>query len=84
MFWVMGAVGVVAAIFFARLIHSPTKHPWINKAEFDHIEAGGGLVRMEEASASNGAAFTLGQRQAGAVRAACCWASIWASTASTS
>lgn len=57
-FWVMGAVGVVAAIFFAKLIHSPTGHPWINKAEFDHIEAGGGLVRMEDASASNGAAFT--------------------------
>ena len=57
-FWVMGAVGVVAALFFAKLIHAPTVHPWINKAEFDHIEAGGGLVRMEEASASNGAAFT--------------------------
>ncbi|PHY18074.1 MFS transporter [Caulobacter sp. BP25] len=57
-FWVMGAVGLIAALFFAKLIHSPTTHPWINKAEFDHIEAGGGLVRMEEASASNGAAFT--------------------------
>jgi len=57
-FWVMGAVGVVAAIVFAKLIHSPTVHPWINKAEFDHIEAGGGLVRMEEAAASSGAAFT--------------------------
>lgn len=57
-FWVMGVVGVVAAIVFVKLIHSPTVHPWINKAEFDHIEAGGGLVRMEEASASNGAAFT--------------------------
>lgn len=57
-FWVMGAVGVVAAAVFVKLIHSPVNHPWINKAEFDHIEAGGGLVRMEEASASNGAAFT--------------------------
>jgi ACS family glucarate transporter-like MFS transporter len=57
-FWVMGVVGVVAAGVFAKLIHSPVAHPWINKAEFDHIEAGGGLVRMEEAAASNGAAFT--------------------------
>lgn len=57
-FWFMGAVGVVAALFFAKLIHAPTAHPWINKAEFDHIEAGGGLVRMEDAAASNGAAFT--------------------------
>jgi ACS family glucarate transporter-like MFS transporter len=57
-FWVMGAVGIVAAAVFVKLIHSPVKHPWINKAEFDHIEAGGGLVRMEEAAASNGATFT--------------------------
>ncbi len=57
-FWVMGAVGVVAALFFVKLIHSPLVHPAVNKAEIDYIEAGGGLVRMEEASASNGAAFT--------------------------
>ena len=57
-FWVMGAVGVVAALFFVKLIHSPLAHPAVNKAEIDYIEAGGGLVRMEEASASNGAAFT--------------------------
>lgn len=57
-FWVMGGVGVVAAIVFAKLIHSPLAHPAVNKAEVDYIEAGGGLVRMEEVSASNGAAFT--------------------------
>jgi len=57
-FWVMGAVGVVAALVFVKLIHSPLAHPAVNKAEIDYIEAGGGLVRMEEASASNGAAFT--------------------------
>ncbi|KQV57819.1 MULTISPECIES: MFS transporter [unclassified Caulobacter] len=57
-FWVMGAVGVVAALFFVKLIHSPLAHPAVNKAEIDYIEAGGGLVRMEEASTANGAAFT--------------------------
>lgn len=57
-FWVMGAVGIVAAVFFVKLIHSPLAHPAVNKAEVDYIEAGGGLVRMEEAAASNGAAFT--------------------------
>ncbi|MET3666069.1 MFS transporter [Caulobacter sp. 1776] len=56
-FWVMGAVGVVAALFFVKLIHSPMLHPAVNQAEVDYIEAGGGLVRMEEASTSNGAAF---------------------------
>ncbi|HWU13445.1 MAG TPA: MFS transporter [Caulobacter sp.] len=57
-FIVMGGVGVVAAVFFVRMIHSPVDHPAINKAEFDYIEAGGGLVRMEDKSAANGAAFT--------------------------
>jgi ACS family glucarate transporter-like MFS transporter len=57
-FFVMGGVGIVAAVFFARLIHSPVDHPKINKAEFDYIEAGGGLVRMEDKNAANGAAFT--------------------------
>ena len=54
----MGAVGLVAAVVFVKLIHSPLTHPAVNKAEVDYIESGGGLVRMEEASASNGAAFT--------------------------
>lgn len=57
-FIVMGGVGIVAAAFFVRMIHSPVDHPAINKAEFDYIEAGGGLVRMEDKSAANGAAFT--------------------------
>jgi ACS family glucarate transporter-like MFS transporter len=56
-FWVMGVVGVLAALVFVKLIHSPLNHPAVNKAEVDYIEAGGGLVRMEEAAASNGAAF---------------------------
>lgn len=57
-FFVMGAIGIVAAFFFVRLIHSPVEHPAINKAEFDYIEAGGGLVRMEDKTANAGAAFT--------------------------
>jgi ACS family glucarate transporter-like MFS transporter len=56
-FWVMGAIGVVAALALAKLIHSPLTHPSVNKAEIDYIEAGGGLVRMEEKNAANGAAF---------------------------
>ncbi len=57
-FLVMGAVGIAAAFFFVKLIHSPVEHPAINKAEFDYIEAGGGLVRMEDKTAGAGAAFT--------------------------
>jgi len=57
-FIVMGGVGIVAAAFFVKFIHSPVDHPHINKAEFDYIEAGGGLVRMEDKNTANGAAFT--------------------------
>jgi ACS family glucarate transporter-like MFS transporter len=59
-FFVMGGVGIVAAAFFVKFIHSPVDHPAINKAEFDYIEAGGGLVRMEDKNTANGAAFTWG------------------------
>ena len=47
-FWVMGALGVFAAALFMRYIHSPARHSDINAAELAHIEAGGGLIRMEE------------------------------------
>ena len=57
-FFVMGGVGIVAAAFFVKFIHSPVDHPAISKAEFDYIEAGGGLVRMEDKNTANGAAFT--------------------------
>lgn len=57
-FWTMGGVGFLAAIVFVRFIHSPVDHPRINKAEFDYIEAGGGVVRIEEKTAGRGAAFT--------------------------
>jgi ACS family glucarate transporter-like MFS transporter len=57
-FVVMGGVGIVAAFFFVKFIHSPVDHPKINKAEFDYIEAGGGLVRIEDKNTANGAAFT--------------------------
>ena len=57
-FSVMGFIGLVAAAVFWRFVHSPTEHPRINRAEFDYIEQGGGLVNMEEKTAERGAAFT--------------------------
>ena len=57
-FWVMGALGLCASAVFVRFIHSPVRHPAINRAELDHIEAGGGLVRMEEAVATRTRTFT--------------------------
>lgn len=47
-FVVMGAFGLVAAFVFVRFLHSPSRHPKVNQAELDYIEAGGGLVHMDE------------------------------------
>jgi ACS family glucarate transporter-like MFS transporter len=57
-FYVMGAVGMLAALVFARWIHSPVRHPAVNQAELDYIEAGGAVIRLEETTSSSGAAFT--------------------------
>jgi ACS family glucarate transporter-like MFS transporter len=50
-FYVMGGLGLLACAIFMRFIHSPLRHPAINQAELAHIEAGGGLVHMEEPGA---------------------------------
>lgn len=57
-FWVMGALGLVATAVFARYIHSPVRHPSVNAAELALIEAGGGLIRMEEAVVARARTFT--------------------------
>ena len=59
-FWVMGALGLLATAIFLRFIHSPARHPSINAAELAHIEAGGGLIHMEDGMdrATKAPAFT--------------------------
>jgi ACS family glucarate transporter-like MFS transporter len=57
-FWVMGTLGLVGAATFVRYIHSPVRHPAINGAELAYIEAGGGLVHMEERGADTARAFS--------------------------
>lgn len=59
-FWVMGVLGLVATAVFLRYIHSPARHPSINRAELDHIEQGGGLIHMEDGGAGSAAAFDWG------------------------
>ena len=55
-FFVMGGLGILAAVVFWKLIHSPVDHPSINQAELDYIEAGGGLIRMEDKPENGGVA----------------------------
>ena len=48
-FYFMGAVGLLFAIAWPRLIHNPREHPKANAAEVEHIATGGGLVDMDRA-----------------------------------
>lgn len=56
-FIVMGALGLVAAVGFHFFIQPPTRHPMINRAEFDYIEQGGGVVNLEDKVAGRKSAF---------------------------
>jgi len=42
----MGVVGLVAAAFWARLVHDPRRHPKVGVAELAMIASGGGLVEL--------------------------------------
>ncbi len=53
-FWVMGALGILAALAFAAFIRDPADHKSVNAAELELIRAGGGMIAMD------------GQRRAGA------------------
>jgi len=57
-FFVMGGLGLIAAFVFWKMVRSPVDHPGVNKAELDYIEAGGGLIRMEDRTVTKSAAFS--------------------------
>lgn len=57
-FYVMGALGIVAALAFLRVIHDPIRHPRINAAELKYIESGGGLVALDQANRNQQSQFT--------------------------
>lgn len=46
-FWFMGALGIAFALAWPRIMHSPREHPWVNRAELEHIERGGGLIDLD-------------------------------------
>jgi ACS family glucarate transporter-like MFS transporter len=52
----MGAIGVVIAAFWPRVIFAPREHPRANAAEIAHIAQGGGLVELDGAVATAGVA----------------------------
>lgn len=47
-FWFMGIVGVIAAMFWAKLVYEPQLHPRLDPEELKLIVDGGGLVDDRE------------------------------------
>lgn len=45
----MGAIGIVLTLAWAKTVYGPRDHPRISQSELNHIEAGGGLVDMDQA-----------------------------------
>ncbi len=43
-FYLAGGLGIIIAILWFIFIHEPSKHPYVNQAEIDYINAGGGLT----------------------------------------
>ena len=56
-FYVMGALGILAALAFVRWIHDPIDHPRVNQAEVDYIQAGDGLVALDQSTAGKSGHF---------------------------
>ncbi|MCP1659629.1 MFS transporter [Neisseria perflava] len=44
----MGVVGLLISVVWLKMIYDPKDHPRANKAEVEYIEAGGGLVNMDQ------------------------------------
>ena len=51
-FYVMGSLGMLMSAVWMLVIHSPTDHPRINRAELDHMIKGGALIDMDRPSTS--------------------------------
>ena len=50
-FW-MGVIGIVGAAIFWLVVDSPSRHKFISKREFDHIEKNGALVNLDRPAAA--------------------------------
>lgn len=47
-FWIMGAIGIVIAFIWLKVIYSPEKHPRINKEELTYLQGNGAITSMGE------------------------------------
>jgi MFS transporter, ACS family, glucarate transporter len=53
-FYVMGTLGMLMSAVWMLVIHAPTDHPRINKAELDYMVKGGALIDMDRPSTAGG------------------------------
>ncbi|MFN2744724.1 MULTISPECIES: MFS transporter [Bacillus] len=58
LFIVTGAVGIIWGVVWYIFYRDPERHPKVNKAELDHIEKGGGLVRRSQSAKEEKTALT--------------------------
>lgn len=65
LFYVVGAVGIVFGLVWWKFYREPHEHPWINQAELDYIEAGGGLTHAKKDTGSSGAPAAASATTAG-------------------
>jgi MFS transporter, ACS family, glucarate transporter len=47
-FWIMGALGLVLAIVWFKVMHTPLAHPRANAAELDYLREGGANVGADQ------------------------------------
>ncbi|MFG1383872.1 MFS transporter [Xanthobacter versatilis] len=49
-FFVLGVIGILAAVVWFSYMQEPRQHPGVSSAELDHIVSGGGLVDIDSSS----------------------------------
>jgi MFS transporter, ACS family, glucarate transporter len=50
-FWIMGALGLVLAIVWFKVMHQPLAHPRANAAELDYLREGGANIDVDKKKA---------------------------------
>ncbi|NML34097.1 MFS transporter [Paraburkholderia antibiotica] len=62
---VMGAIGLVLALTWLKVMKNPADHPRVSRAELDYIEQGGGLVNGARTSRASSQSAPADVAQAG-------------------
>lgn len=52
-FWVMGALGLLLAVAWFKIMRAPLAHPRTNAAELDYLREGGANIAADEKNAGN-------------------------------